>query len=225
MMELDKLKYTVDQLKKDFKAITVPDLRVINNFKLKDSVYQKKLALLEKHNKVEFDQRQFRNKLRDLRMSCFNKSFDKVNKHLKKIYNVITMGGLAELELVDSLSPFEQGIQLTVMPPNKAWKNVANLSGGEKTLSSLSLVFALHTLRPSPFYVMDEIDAALDYRNVSIISEYIQQQAKFNTQFIVISLREHMFYNTERFVAIYKVDEQTKTISLENVDRKVEDDP
>ena len=144
---------------------------------------------------------------------------------LKKIYNVITMGGLAELELVDSLSPFEQGIQLTVMPSNKAWKNVANLSGGEKTLSSLSLVFALHTLRPSPFYVMDEIDAALDYRNVSIISEYIQQQAKFNTQFIVISLREHMFYNTERFVAIYKVDEQTKTISLENVDRKVEDDP
>lgn len=58
-------------------------------------------------------------------------------------------------------------------------------------------------------------------RNVSIISEYIQKQAKCNTQFIVISLREHMFYNTERFVAIYKVNEQTKSICLKNPDHEI----
>jgi structural maintenance of chromosome 4 len=53
------------------------------------------------------------------------------------------------------------------MPPKKSWKNIGNLSGGEKTLSSLALVFALHHYKPTPLYVMDEIDAALDFRNVS----------------------------------------------------------
>ena len=56
---------------------------------------------------------------------------------------------------------FLQGIVFSVRPPKKSWKNIANLSGGEKTLSSLSLVFALHHYKPTPLYVMDEIDAAL----------------------------------------------------------------
>lgn len=81
---------------------------------------------------------------------------------------MITMGGNAELELVDSLDPFSEGILFSVMPPKKSWKNIGNLSGGEKTLSSLALVFALHHYKPTPLYVMDEIDAALDFRNVSI---------------------------------------------------------
>jgi len=55
-----------------------------------------------------------------------------------------------------------------VRPPKKSWKHIANLSGGEKTLSSLALVFALHHYKPTPLYVMDEIDAALDFKNVSI---------------------------------------------------------
>ena len=59
-------------------------------------------------------------------------------------------------------------------PPKKSWKNISNLSGGEKTLSSLALVFALHHYKPTPLYVMDEIDAALDFKNVSIVANYIK---------------------------------------------------
>ncbi len=87
---------------------------------------------------------------------------------------MITLGGDAELELVDSLDPFSEGIVFSVRPPKKSWKNISNLSGGEKTLSSLALVFALHHYKPSPFYVMDEIDAALDFKNVSIVAHYIK---------------------------------------------------
>jgi hypothetical protein len=65
-------------------------------------------------------------------------------------------------------TPQQQGIVFSVRPPKKSWKHIANLSGGEKTLSSLALVFALHHYRPTPLYVMDEIDAALDFKNVSI---------------------------------------------------------
>lgn len=64
---------------------------------------------------------------------------------------MITLGGNAELELVDSLDPFSEGIIFSVMPPKKSWKNISNLSGGEKTLSSLALVFALHVFKVSLF--------------------------------------------------------------------------
>jgi structural maintenance of chromosome 4 len=105
--------------------------------------------------------------LRRLRLEGFMEGFSAISMRLKEMYQMITMGGNAELELVDSLDPFSEGILFSVMPPKKSWKNISNLSGGEKTLSSLALVFALHHYRPTPLYVMDEIDAALDFRNVS----------------------------------------------------------
>ena len=105
--------------------------------------------------------------LRKLRLQGFMTGFSLISLRLKEMYQMITMGGNAELELVDSLDPFSEGILFSVMPPKKSWKNIGNLSGGEKTLSSLALVFALHHYKPTPLYVMDEIDAALDFRNVS----------------------------------------------------------
>ena len=105
--------------------------------------------------------------LRRLRLEGFMEGFSVISLRLKEMYQMITMGGNAELELVDSLDPFSEGILFSVMPPKKSWKNISNLSGGEKTLSSLALVFALHHFKPTPLYVMDEIDAALDFRNVS----------------------------------------------------------
>lgn len=146
--------------------------------------------------------------LRKLRLEGFMEGFSMISLRLKEMYQMITMGGNAELELVDSLDPFSEGILFSVMPPKKSWKNISNLSGGEKTLSSLALVFALHHYKPTPLYVMDEIDAALDFRNVSlpdrirqltltepvqvsIVASYIKERTK-NAQFIVISLRNNM---------------------------------
>eukprot|EP00238_Polyblepharides_amylifera_P014437 CAMPEP_0196590692 /NCGR_PEP_ID=MMETSP1081-20130531/67277_1 /TAXON_ID=36882 /ORGANISM="Pyramimonas amylifera, Strain CCMP720" /LENGTH=152 /DNA_ID=CAMNT_0041913851 /DNA_START=73 /DNA_END=531 /DNA_ORIENTATION=- len=132
---------------------------------------------------------------------------------LKEMYQMITLGGDAELELVDSLDPFSEGIVFSVRPPKKSWKNISNLSGGEKTLSSLSLVFALHHYKPTPLYVMDEIDAALDFKNVSIVAHYIKERTK-NAQFIIISLRNNMFELADRLVGIYKTDNTTKSIAI-----------
>ena len=109
--------------------------------------------------------------LRKLRLEGFMTGFSLISLRLKEMYQMITMGGNAELELVDSLDPFSEGILFSVMPPKKSWKNISNLSGGEKTLSSLALVFALHHYKPTPLYVMDEIDAALDFRNVSYFNK------------------------------------------------------
>nr|CAD1825703.1 unnamed protein product [Ananas comosus var. bracteatus] len=137
--------------------------------------------------------------------------------------------GDAELELVDSLDPFSEGVVFSVRPPKKSWKNIANLSGGEKacsrtswilflcfdyfTLSSLALVFALHHYKPTPLYVMDEIDAALDFKNVSIVGHYVKDRTR-DAQFIIISLRNNMFELADRLVGIYKTHNCTKSITV-----------
>ena len=149
--------------------------------------------------------------------------FTEIKLKLKEMYQMITLGGDADLELVDNLNPFTEGILFSVRPPSKSWKNISNLSGGEKTLSSLALVFALHYYKPTPFYVMDEIDAALDFRNVSIIGIYIKQRTK-NAQFIIISLRNNMFEQADRLVGIYKVNDRTNTCTINPNNVKLDSD-
>lgn len=155
--------------------------------------------------------------LRKERLETFMSGFSIITSKLKEMYQTITLGGNAELELVDSLDPFSEGIIFSVMPPKKSWKNISNLSGGEKTLSSLALVFALHVFKPTPLYVMDEIDAALDFRNVSIVANLIKERTR-GAQFIIISLRNNMFELASRLVGVYKTANCTKSIAIDNED-------
>lgn len=76
------------------------------------------------------------------------------------------------------------------------------------------MVFALHHFKPTPIYVMDEIDAALDFRNVSIIANYVKQRTK-NAQFCIISLRNNMFELADRLVGVYKTRDTSKSITIE----------
>ncbi|KAK4271991.1 hypothetical protein QN277_020603 [Acacia crassicarpa] len=127
---------------------------------------------------------------------------------------MITLGGDAEVELVDSLDPFSEGVVFSVRPPKKSWKNIANLLGGEKTLSSLALVFALHHYKPTSLYVMDEIDdAALDFKNVYLVGHYVKDRTK-DAQFITISLRHNMFELADPLAGIYKTENCTKSITI-----------
>jgi structural maintenance of chromosome 4 len=151
--------------------------------------------------------------LRRKRLELFMDGFGQITLKLKEMYQMITLGGDAELELVDSLDPFSEGIVFSVRPPKKSWKNISNLSGGEKTLSSLALVFALHHYKPTPLYVMDEIDAALDFKNVSIVANYIKERTK-NAQFVIISLRNNMFELADRLVGIYKTNNCSHSVPV-----------
>jgi len=169
----------------------------------------------EKYAKMEAQRSENNRKLcelRDRRTQEFLTGFTIITRKLKEMYQLLTFGGDADLELVDSHDPFSEGIVFTVRPPKKSWKDIQNISGGEKTLSSLSLVFALHHYQPAALYVMDEIDAALDFRNVSIVANYIKRETQ-NAQFIIISLRNQMFDLSNRMVGIYKIDNSTQSIT------------
>lgn len=150
------------------------------------------------------------NHYKDCRNNEFMNAFNIINKNITQIFNNLTFGGNAELEFVNFLDPFTEGILLQIMPKKKTWKPISNLSGGEKTLASLSLIFALHQYNPSSFYIMDEIDAALDYKNVLLISNYIKQ---VNSQFIVISFKNDMFEMAKLLIGVYKTENHSNTIT------------
>lgn len=190
-----------------------PNLGAIAEYKKKEELYLQRVAELDK---ITSERDSFRHAYEDLRKQRLNEfmaGFYVITNKLKENYQMLTLGGDAELELVDSLDPFSEGIMFSVRPPKKSWKKIFNLSGGEKTLSSLALVFALHHYKPTPLYFMDEIDAALDFKNVSIVAFYIYEQTK-NAQFIIISLRNNMFEISDRLIGIYKTYNITKSVAV-----------
>uniref|UniRef100_A0A8B9I2Y3 Structural maintenance of chromosomes protein 4 n=1 Tax=Anser brachyrhynchus TaxID=132585 RepID=A0A8B9I2Y3_9AVES len=189
-----------------------PNLSAIAEFRKKEELYLKRVAELDEITNERDKFRQAFEDLRKQRLNEFMAGFNVITNKLKENYQMLTLGGDAELELVDSLDPFSEGIMFSVRPPKKSWKKIFNLSGGEKTLSSLALVFALHHYKPTPLYFMDEIDAALDFKNVSIVAFYIYEQTK-NAQFIIISLRNNMFEIADRLIGIYKTHNTTKGVA------------
>jgi len=189
------------------------NMGAIAEYRKKEADYLARVSELDTVSEERNAARKAHEELRRLRLDKFMDGFGMITLKLKEMYQMITLGGDAELELVDSLDPFSEGIVFSVRPPKKSWKNIANLSGGEKTLSSLALVFALHHYKPTPLYVMDEIDAALDFKNVSIVANYIKERTK-NAQFIIISLRNNMFELADRLVGIYKTNNCTKSVTI-----------
>ena len=208
----EEVQYRITVLEEEMDRMEVnPD--AIESWNKSDRECIQKLAELDAATASRDQVRTLYDELRKKRLDEFMNGFNIISLKLKEMYQMITMGGDAELELVDSLDPFSEGILFSVRPAKKSWKNIANLSGGEKTLSSLSLVFALHHFKPTPLYVMDEIDAALDFKNVSIVGNFIQERTK-NAQFIIISLRNNMFELADRLVGIYKTNNTTKSIPM-----------
>ncbi|KAJ6157866.1 Structural maintenance of chromosomes protein 4 [Penicillium chermesinum] len=215
-MNKESLKAVIAALEEKVQNTSV-DISVIEEYRRRNAEHESRSADLASALATRDSAKARLDGLRSARLNGFMEGFGIISLRLKEMYQMITMGGNAELELVDSLDPFSEGILFSVMPPKKSWKNIGNLSGGEKTLSSLALVFALHHYKPTPLYVMDEIDAALDFRNVSIVASYIKERTK-NAQFIVISLRNNMFELAARLVGVYKVNHMTKSVAIENRD-------
>ena len=208
-MTMDQAKESLAKYQREKKASEMEtDIMILYVDKLRE--YRKRyteycrLEGLEKECKDKYME------LKNKRISEFLAGFTFISKTLKQVYQTITNGGDADLELIDSYDPFA-GILFTVRPPHKSWKHMSKLSGGEKTLSSLSLIFALHYYKPTPIYFMDEIDAALDFKNVEIVAKFMKERTK-SAQLIVISLRNHMYELSNQLVGIYKTADTTKTI-------------
>lgn len=157
------------------------------------------------------------------RYEAFAKAFKHISSEIDQVYKDLTkskiapLGGSAYLTLEDEDEPYLAGVKYHAMPPMKRFRDMEQLSGGEKTVAALALLFAVHSYQPSPFFVLDEVDAALDNVNLGRVARYINEHAGPNFQFIVISLKNQLFENSDALVGIYRERElnTSKTLTVD----------
>lgn len=135
-----------------------------------------------------------------LRRKAFQEAYDAVNINFQAIFAELSDGD-GHLQLEDAEDPFNGGLNLVAHPKGKPVRRLASMSGGEKSLTALSFIFALQRYRPSPFYAFDEVDMFLDGANVERLSRMIKRQAE-QAQFIVVSLRRPMIEAAQRTIGV-----------------------
>lgn len=146
-----------------------------------------------------------RRELFDAAFSHIKSEIDPIYKNLTTANGVHTNAGTAFLGLDDAEEPYLAGIKYNVMPPHKRFREMDQLSGGEKTVAALALLFAIHSFREAPFFVLDEVDAALDNTNVQRVARFMQSKTSSSKfQCIVISLKDTFYENADSLCGIYR---------------------
>ena len=162
--------------------------------------------LRQKASRVKKEFIEVKNKRKDLFMQLYDsvdQNIDKIYKKLTRVRNQENRSGTAYLALEDTEEPYLGGIKYTAMPPHKRFRDLEQLSGGEKAVASLALVIALQKNTESPFILMDEPDASLDKLNLRSAATALNEISK-NTQIISVSLRDKFFEHSDVLVGIYK---------------------
>ena len=139
----------------------------------------------------------------------FSEKFQEIKSQFDKVFRELFGGGKGTLELVEDEDVLTAGIRIIAQPPGKKLQNMMQLSGGEKALTAIALLFAIQNLKPSPFCLLDEIEAALDDSNVKRYAKYLHKLTK-NTQFIVITHRQGTMSAAD---ALYGITMQEKGVS------------
>ena len=135
-----------------------------------------------------------------LRQRSFFEAFNAVNQNFQTIFAALSEGD-GYLQLDNQEDPFNSGLNLVAHPKGKPVQRLASMSGGEKSLTALSFIFALQRYRPSPFYAFDEVDMFLDGANVERLAKMIKKQAE-EAQFIVVSLRRPMMESSDHTIGV-----------------------
>lgn len=150
-------------------------------------------------------------KIEAKRMETFTLALDEITKYFKTVYSELT-GGEAELRL-DNPSSMDSGLVISASPPGKKLLSIDSQSGGERTLTALSFLFAIQRHKPAPFYILDEADASLDKANTKCFVEMIKKQAK-GSQFILISHNDQLIKEADQVYGITMEDGESKVMAI-----------
>lgn len=205
---------------------TAPNLKALGQY---EALQEKEKEVIEEFEAARREEKEIADKynsVKQRRYELFMEAFYHISGNIDKIYKQLTrssthpLGGTAYLNLENEDDPFLHGIKYTAMPPTKRFRDMEQLSGGEKTVAALALLFSIHSYRPSPFFILDEVDAALDNLNVAKVAGFIKSKscdgARSNQdsdggngfQSIVISLKDSFYDKAEALVGVYRDSER-----------------
>ncbi|MFX0072022.1 MAG: hypothetical protein ACFFAO_13110, partial [Candidatus Hermodarchaeota archaeon] len=229
------LKSDIDDANKKKKALEPVNLKAIEQY---DTVKERFDEIDMRRQTIQRERKSIMDAIEKIELEktrTFMKAYHEINREFSRIFQKLSPGGSAKMILDRPDKPFEGGISIEARPRGKKISSLEILSGGEKTLVALSFIFAVQEFYPAPFYIMDEIDAALDGPNVHRTSMVIKEFAE-QAQFIVISHREENIVNAERIYGvsmqqsgitdIFSVDleeEAKRLLELEDIPPQIEE--
>jgi structural maintenance of chromosome 1 len=219
----EELKAHIESIK-IFLTKAQPNMRALNQLKDTETRFQTSEELLRKAKDNSRALSEKFERVKSERTKAFMSMFRRVSFAIDGVYKDLTRsskhqaGGTANLYTENDAEPYLGGIKYNAQPPSKRFRDMDQLSGGEKTVAALALLFAIYEFRPSPFFVMDEIDAALDNVNVNKVSSYIRNRVDSpgsNFQAIVISLKDAFYGKADGLVGIFREKDVSKTVTMD----------
>lgn len=201
----------ITRIRKRRSSLGAINATAIEDFKLLKERYDEMITQKADLEKAESDLQEAIDKIKGEMITQFDEGFTKINENFQRIFKELFGGGRAMLELdySNATDRLEAGVEIIAEPPGKKLQKLSLLSGGEKALTSIAILFAILKLRPMPFCVLDEIEAALDEANVDRFARYLQKFSE-DTQFIVITHRKPTM---EMADALFGVTMQEKGVS------------
>ncbi|MCD8379860.1 MAG: chromosome segregation protein SMC [Lachnospiraceae bacterium] len=207
--DLSSMKSAIAQLKAEIRKLGDVNVNAIEEYK---SLMERYTFLKTQHDDLVEAQKTLLGIIDELDAAMrkqFSEKFGDISREFDKVFKELFGGGKGTLELMEEEDILEAGIKIIAQPPGKKLQNMMQLSGGEKALTAIALLFAIQNLKPSPFCLLDEIEAALDESNVDRFAKYLHKLTE-HTQFIVITHRRGTMSEADR---LYGITMQEKGVS------------
>ncbi|XP_066040434.1 structural maintenance of chromosomes protein 1B isoform X1 [Chamaea fasciata] len=201
----------VNQMQQEIKSKEVtlmktaaPNLRAGEKLQMARNKFQESIDAFESSRKEARICKQEFEEVKKRRYELFSQCFEHASIAIDRIYKKLCRNSSAQafLSPENPEEPYLEGIGFNCVAPGKRFMPMDSLSGGEKTVAALALVFAIHSFRPAPFFILDEIDAALDNTNIDKVSSFIREQAHEQFQMIVISLKEEFYCKADALIGV-----------------------
>ncbi|KAM6386166.1 structural maintenance of chromosomes protein 1B [Alca torda] len=202
--QLNQIQQEIKSKERTIMKTAAPNLRAVEKLQTVRDKFQESVDAFESSRreartcKQEFEQ--VKKKRYELFSRCFEHASIAIDQIYKQLYS--NTGAQAFLSLENPEEPYLEGIGFNCVVPGKRFMPMDCLSGGEKSVAALALVFAIHSFRPAPFLILDEIDAALDNINIDKVSSFIREQAHERFQMIVISLKEELYCRADALIGV-----------------------
>ena len=222
MKDIPSMRKQISAIKDDIKKLGDVNVNAIEDYK---NLMERYTFLKNQHDDLIEAEKTLEGIIQELDTAMrkqFAEKFEEIKREFDKVFKELFGGGKGTLELIEDEDILEAGIRIIAQPPGKKLQNMMQLSGGEKSFTAIALLFAIQNLKPSPFCLLDEIEAALDEQNVSRFAKYLNKLTKY-TQFIVITHRRGTMEQADRLYGITMQEKGVSTlVSVSLIDSSLE---